>query len=153
MTVGLLLHHDEAVAEYLFKNHVTPRMKYDGAIGIMIYGQLSGGILLQCYNGFNVEVSYYGHGTLTPGVIKCLARILASTFNVSRVTVTVSRRNRRLMRSLRRMGFSIEGVQRCFYGHKDTVRNTGVRFVMFRERVNKLCHWAPGKEVENVSVN
>ena len=68
MTVGLLLHHNKAVAEYLFKNHVTPRMKYNGAIGIMIYGQLSGGILLQCYNGFNVEVSYYGHGTLTPGL-------------------------------------------------------------------------------------
>ena len=149
MTVGLLIHDDEVVAEYLFKHHVSPCMQYDQALGIMIDGQLSGGILLQSYNGFNVELSYYGSGTLTPGVIKCLARILVSTFNVSRVTVTVSRRSRRLMRSLRRLGFSLEGVQRCFYGHKDSTRNTGVRFVMFRPRVDKLCHWAPGKENSN----
>ena len=152
MSIGLLFNSDEVVAAYLFKNHVSPRMKYDQAIGIMTDGKLTGGVLFQCWNGFNVEGSYYGTGTLTPGIVKCLARILVSTFKVSRVTVTVSQRNRRLMKALQKFGFVLEGHQRCFYGHTDSRRNTGVRFVMFRSRVDKLCHWAPDKEAGHVSI-
>lgn len=141
MSVGLLLHSDEVVADYLFKNHVSPCMQYDRAVGLLVDGKLSGGILFQCWNGFNVELSYYGRGTLTAGIIKCLARILISTFNVSRVTLTVSRRSRRLMKALRKLGFALEGTQCRFYGHNDTVRNTGVRFVMFRERLDQLAQF------------
>jgi RimJ/RimL family protein N-acetyltransferase len=88
-----------------------------------------------------VEVSYYGKGTMTPGIIKCIARILISTFKVARVTVTVSRKNRRFMKALRKLGFGIEGVQRRFYGPIDSVRNTGVRLVMFRERLEELAQF------------
>ena len=139
MKIGLLLHHDKKVAEYLFENHVKPTMKYDAAIGILTDGVLSGGILLQSWNGFNVELSYYGHGTLTPGIIRCLARVLLTVFNLSRVTVTVSRKRKAMMRGLRKLGFAVEGTQRCFYGIQDINRNTGVRFVMFRKRVEQLA--------------
>lgn len=139
MRVGLLLHHDMVVAEYLFQHHVSPRMQYDAAIGILVDGILSGGILLQSWNGFNVELSYYGRGSLTPGVIRCLARILISGLNPSRVTVTVRRKNRAVIRGLRKLGFAVEGTQRRFYGDQDINRNTGVRFVMFRERVGQLA--------------
>jgi RimJ/RimL family protein N-acetyltransferase len=139
MKVGLLLHNDAQVAEYLFHHHVSPTMKYDAAIGILTDGVLSGGILLQSWNGFNVELSYYGHGTLTPGIIRCLARVLLTVFNLSRVTVTTRRKNRAVMRGLRKLGFVVEGTQRCFYGTQDVNRNTGVRFVMFRKRIEQLA--------------
>jgi hypothetical protein len=139
MSVGLLLGHDQAVAEYLFQHHVKPRMQYDAAIGILNEGSLVGGILLQSWNGFNVELSYYGRGTVTYGIIRCLARILVSRFAPSRVTVTVNRKNKRLMRGLRKLGFALEGAQRRFYGDRDINRNTGVRFVMFRERIEQLA--------------
>jgi hypothetical protein len=139
MRVGLLLHNDAQVAEYLFRCHVRPTMKYDAAIGILTDGELAGGILLQSWNGFNVELSYYGPRTLTPGIIRCLARVLLTVFNLSRVTVTVSRKRRGVMRGLRKLGFVVEGTQRCFYGIQDTNRNTGVRFVMFRKRVEQLA--------------
>lgn len=141
MTVGLLLHNDDMVAEYLFNHHVTPRMGYDAAIGILTDGVLSGGILLQSWNGFNVEFSYYGQGSLTPGIIRCLARILLSVLKPSRVTVTVNRKNRAVMRGLRKLGFAVEGTQRRFYGDQDINRNTGVRFVMFRERIEQLAQF------------
>ena len=141
MSIGLLLHHDAFVAQYLFKNHVSPPMGYDQAVGIMVDGQLAGGILFQGWNGSNVELSYYGTGTMTPGIIKCLARILISTFNVSRVTVHVNQRNRSFLRSLQRLGFGVEGTQRRFYGRTDIRRNTAVRLVMFRERLEKLCQF------------
>lgn len=141
MSIGLLLHNDAVVAEYLFKSHVRPRMQYDAAIGILDNGTLVGGILLQSWNGFNVEVSYYGHGTVTYGIIRCLARILITGFNPSRITLTVNRKNKRVMRGLRKLGFAVEGTQRRFYGDQDINRNTGVRFVMFREQIEYLARF------------
>ena len=143
MSAGLLLYNDLLVAEYLFQEHVKPRMHFDNAIGIVEEGTLIGGILLQSWNGFNVELSYYGRGTMTHGIIRSLARILISSYNPSRLTVTVNRKNRCLMRGVRRLGFVLEGTQRRFYGDKDINRNTGVRFVMFRERIAELAQISP----------
>jgi len=139
MTVGLLLDADEQVAAYLFKNHVSPVMSYDKAIGLVDSGSLVGGILLQSWNGANIELSYYGRGTLSAGIIRCLARILLSTFNPARVTVTTGRKRKRLVKALQKLGFVLEGTQRCFYGQLDCARNTGVRFVMFRGRLEILA--------------
>ena len=139
MTVGLLLHHDRQVAEYLFTNHVKPRMNYDAALGLLDDEVLVGGILLQSWNGFNVELSYYGLGTMTAGVIRCIAKILVSTLNPSRVTVTVNRKDRGMIRGLPKLGFVLEGTQRRFYGDQDIRRNTGVRFVLFREKLERLA--------------
>ena len=141
MKIGLLLHNDRQVAAYLFPRYVREgvRVSYDAAVGILTDGELTGGILLQSWNGFNVELSYYGPRTLTLGVTRCLARYLLSAFNPSRVTVTVNRKRKNLMRGLRKLGFAVEGTQRCFYGIQDINRNTGVRFVMFRKRVEQLA--------------
>lgn len=141
MSVGLLFDSDKQVAEYLFQSLGTYAIKYDQAVGLLVDGKLSGGVLFHGWNGFNVELSYYGAKTMTPGIIKCLARILVSTFNVSRVTVTVRQRNKRFIRALQKLGFVLEGVQRRFYGNDDTRRNTGVRLVMFRERLEQLCQF------------
>ena len=150
MSNGLLFHNDELVAQYLFaKYHLIP-MKYDQAVGILVEGDLSGAVLFHGWNGFNVELSYYGEWTMTPGIIRCLARILVSTFKVSRVTVTVSQRNRKFIRSLQKLGFALEGVQRRFYGSQDTRRTTGVRLVMFRERLEQLCQWPVAQEITYV---
>lgn len=153
MSVGLLFDCDDQVADFIFRFHmrkVEPRMKYDMAIGLIVNGNLSGGILFQAWNGSNIELSYYGTKTLTPGIIKSLARILVSVFNVSRVTVTVSRKAWRLKRSLGRLGFVLEGTQKRFWGHQDTVRNTGARYVMFRERIDELAQLEP-KRAERCS--
>jgi hypothetical protein len=143
MRAGLLLDADEQVASYLFKSHVSPVMKYDRAIGLVDSGNLHGGILLQSWNGTNIELSYYGRGTLTAGIVRCLARILLSTFNPGRVTVTVCRKHRRLIKALGKLGFVFEGTQRCFYGQRDCARNTGVRFVMFRGRLEIMARLQP----------
>jgi len=148
MRTGLLLNNDEVVAEYLFKHHVTPHMNYDAAIGILKDGILIGGVLLQSWNGFNVELSYYGRGTLTHGIIRTLARIVIIGLKPSRLTVTVNRKNRVLMRGVRKLGFVLEGTQRRFYGDQDINRNTGVRFVMFREQIEKLAQIEKGENTK-----
>lgn len=137
--IGLLLDCDRQVADYLFTKHVRPRMQYDAAFGIITDGVLTGGILLQSWNGFNVELSYYGYGTVTAGILRCLARLLVLKFDPARVTVTVSRKSRRVMKALPKLGFHLEGVQRRFYGNEDINRNTGVRFVMYREKIGEIA--------------
>jgi RimJ/RimL family protein N-acetyltransferase len=148
MSSGLLFECDEDVIRglyHLYGSHFKGPMKYDKAIGVLSNGALAGAIVLHNWNGWNLELSYYGKRTLTAGIVRCLARFAICTFDLSRVTVVTSKRNRRLMRSLQRIGWRIEGIQRCYYGVNDTVRNTGVRFVMFREQIEKIAHLKDSK--------
>lgn len=140
MSNGLLFDCDAVVAEKLFTTHKQPHFKYDNCLGILDKeSKLVGAILLHNWNGANVELSYYGEKTLTPGIIKCLARFIICTFEPARLTVVVSKRRRPLLLSLQRFGFKLEGAQRCYYGKRDCTRNTGIRLVMFRERLDKLA--------------
>jgi RimJ/RimL family protein N-acetyltransferase len=140
MPTGLLFECDETVANWLFQRNNWPIYKYDKAIGLVNEeGNLIGAVLLQHWNGNNIELSYYGRNTLSLGVIRCLARYLLSSFSPARVTVTTRKKNRSLIRSLQKLGFRLEGMMRCFYGLNDCNRNTGVRFVMFRADIEKLA--------------
>lgn len=144
MTIGLLLGSDAAIAEKLFASNKQPQYKYDRCVGLVDNSKgLVGAILFHNWNGSNVELSYYGHGTLTLGVIRCLARYINCTFDPSRLTVTVSKRQKTLQRSVQRLGFKLEGTQRCYYGKIDCTRNTGIRFVMFRDRLDVLARAMP----------
>lgn len=140
MSTGLLLACDEQVAAQLFAAHKQPAFKFDRCLGLIDNDKkLIGAILFHDWNGFNIELSYYGEKTLSPGIIRCIARFIICTFDASRLTVVVSKRRRKLMRSLQRFGFKLEGHQRCYYGKQDNARNTGIRFVLFRERLDQLA--------------
>lgn len=137
---GLLVGEDKLIAGWAFKNFNIAPYPVDRAVGIVDQdGKLLGAALFHFCTGYNVELSYYGPRTLTVGIVHILATITAEMFNASRCTVVTSKRNRRLMKSLVKLGFRLEGTQRCYFGHKDNARNTGVRFVMFRDRINQLA--------------
>lgn len=135
---GLLVGNDAAIADWTYKTFNLIPYPINRAFGIVEDGKLVGGVLFQNFNGYNVEMCYYGPQTLSLGIVRSLARVAVS-FNVSRGTVITSKRNRRLMKSLVRIGFKLEGSQRRFFGEKDIPRNTGVRFVMFREDIDRLA--------------
>lgn len=143
MSTGLLFDYDEQVAQYLTEFYKWERtLKYERAIGLLKNGNLCGAIILHGYNGANIELSYYGEATITAGVVRTIARFLICTFHPSRLTVVTSKRNKRFIRSFQRLGFRIEGVQRRYYGEHDNNRNAGVRFVMFRERIEEIAKFA-----------
>jgi|SRR5688572_1973642 len=140
MGVGLLLNCDETVAIQLFTYYKVPHFKFDRCLVLIDEDKkLIGAILFHAWNGSNVELSYYGENTLTPGVIRYIARFAICTFDPSRLTVMVSKRRRRLLRSLQRFGFRLEGTQRCYYGKHDCDRDTGVRLVMFRDDIERVA--------------
>ena len=114
-------------------------MPVDAAIGIVEPdGRLVGAGLYQNWNGSNLEGSYYGKKTLTPGIVRALIKG-ALAFDPSRLTVVTSKKNRKLIRALQRIGFCLEGAQHRYYGKRDCPRNTGVRLVMFRETMDRIA--------------
>lgn len=138
MSVGLLFGSDDEVAASIFSQYGRSH-KIDKALGIVSEQGLIGAVLFHNWNGYNVEVSYYGRGTLRAGILRTIARYLIYTFDPSRVTVVTAKRNKRLVRSLQRLGFKLEGSQHCYYGRGDCTRSTAIRFVMFRERIDQIA--------------
>jgi len=136
---GLLLNQDELVGKWAYTTFRLFPLPVNKSIGIVEDGKIIGACLFQAFNGTNCELSYYGVKTLSLGVVRYIAHIAATEFNVARVTVVTSQRNRRIIKALLRIGFKLEGIQRRFYGHHDNKRNVGVRLVIFRERIDQIA--------------
>ena len=139
MTAGVLIGMDEQVAAWAFKAYNRAPMHVDKAIGVVENNQLIGAALFTSYNTVNVECSYYGKRTLTAGIIRCLAKIALFELRIVRCTIIVPKRPSFLLRKLPKFGFRFEGVQRRNYGAEDIAKNTGCRFVIFREDIEKLA--------------
>lgn len=145
MANGLILGEDKRVTEWVFATFgMRPAMHVDRALGIIgARGSLVGAILFRNYNGVNVELSYYGPRTMSPGIVRSIARFGMTQFNPARATILTSKRNRHLISSLQKFGWKLEGAQRCYYGHKDCHRNTAIRMVMFRDQIERIAGLVP----------
>ena len=140
MTRGLIFGQDNVVAAWAFSTFKIFPTRVDRAVGIVeTDGTLIGAFLLENFNGYNIELSYYGPWTTTPGIVRSIARMALHEFDPARATVITSKRNKRLIKALLKFGWRVEGIQRCFYGKQDTQRNTGVRLVMFRDQIEYIA--------------
>lgn len=150
MARGILIGQDNLVATWAFDKFQLLPTKIDRGFGILDKDcTLCGAILFQYYNGVNVNLSYYGPYTLSSGIVRSIARVVISEFDAVRCTVVTSKKNKRFMRALQKFGFRLEGSQRRYYGHKDCDRNVGVRFVMFREQIDKIARIVPPQLEQN----
>jgi hypothetical protein len=145
MPHGLVFNDDVRVAAWAFQAYRVHPYLVNKAMGIVKHpeGTLVGACTFENFNGYNVDLSYYGHRTLTVGIVRVIAQVCLQAFNPARATMITSKRNKHLIRSLQKIGFRIEGVQRCMYGCDDSQRSTGVRLVMFREQIEKLACPSP----------
>lgn len=140
MSIGLLFECDDAVANWQANLVGGLPCKYNKVVGLIdSSGALVGAVSFYNWNGANIELGYHGENTLRPGIVRCLARYAIATFDPARATVVTSKRNRRLIRSLQKIGWRLEGVSRCYYGKRDCNKNAGVRLVLFRDALDKLA--------------
>ena len=139
MTRGLLIDCDDKVSAWAFAAYNKEPFLVDRAFGIIEKGQIVGAVLFSSYNTVNANLSYYGRNTLTAGIVRDLSRIALYELRLARCTVIVPQRPRFLLKKLSKFGFKYEGVQRRFYGHEDTAKNAGCRFVIFKEEIEKLA--------------
>lgn len=142
---GLLLGQDQAVANWAFAAHGFKPTPVDAAIGIIeTDGTLKGAALFQRFNGHDIDLSYYGVGTMTPGIVRSIARA-ALGLGAQRVTVTTAQANKRFTRAILRLGFIHECVRKRYYGHRDDLpEHTGMQMVMFKQRLEVLANGGPG---------
>lgn len=139
MSKGLLLDADDLVASWAFAKHGKIPFKFDRAFGIVEGNELIGAAIFSSFNTMNAELSYYGKGSVTVGIVRALARIALYELRLARCTVIVPKRPSYLLKKLPvKFGFRYEGVQRRHYGPTDSARHTGCRFVLFREDIEKM---------------
>lgn len=137
---GIVVGEDDLIANWAWKEFNLFPLVYCRAIGIIEDGKIVGAAIFSHYNGCDAHLSYYGKNTLSSGVIRSLAAVAIHDLGLTRVTLIIPKKSKRLLRALPKYGFKLEGTQRCYYGAHDCSRNTGVRFVMFREQIEKLIH-------------
>lgn len=137
---GLLLGQDAQVAAWAFATFKLRPTPIDIGIGIVEPdGTLAGAILLQNFNGCNVEYSHYGENTLTPGIIRAVARVVLG-MGAIRLTVTVSKDQKQFIKGILRAGFTHESTCVRFYGPRDDLaKHTGMRMSMQTEELKKLA--------------
>lgn len=116
-----ILDHDAEVAAWAFENFFFATAPYCMAVGIAEKEKgLVAACLFHAHNGPDVELSYYGPGTLTLPVVKGIARIAVERLGVSRITARTARNNR-LRKNIHKIGFEFEGVRKCGYGEHDAL--------------------------------
>lgn len=145
---GLLIGADAQVATWAFQTYRLIPTHYNQAIGVINpeEGILKAAIIFQAFNGSDLTLSYYGEQTLTPGIIRSIALAVVNTFNANRLSVVTPKTNRRLIRALMRLGFIQEGAARRYYGPLDTAQCTGIRLVMYRERLEQIARLIPPRK-------
>ncbi len=144
---GLLLGSDDFVAAWAFRVHNRVPIHVDRAFGIIENNQIVGAALFSCYNTVNAELSYYGRNSITRGIIRDLAKIALYELRLARCTVIVPKRPTFLLKKMEKYHFRFEGIQRRYYGPTDNARDTGCRFVAFREDMLRLA----GEKIEKVA--
>lgn len=106
------------------------------AIGILNNdGRLSGGWLINDYNGFNAELTVYAPGCFVRRTIRaCLANAFID-HKLLRLSASTRRDNARMRKILPRIGFEFEGLRRRYYGSRK--RDDAFTYVLFRDKASR----------------
>ena len=128
--------NSESVALWVAKQMNVNFTEVLGTIGILDgEGVLIGGAVLHNYTRYDVELSYFGKGTLDFAITKAIGWIAFVKGGVERLTLCVPRKRKRLLRALPKIGFHHEGIQRRKFGPNKS--DDGILFGMLREEAAK----------------
>ena len=112
---------DEHVARWTAENFNLPIRSYDLAVGIIDGDRIVGSVIFNSYNGWDVEISYYGPNTMTLGLVKQIARVAVNQLGVSRITARTTRNNKQMTRGVKKIGFEYEGIRHNAFGEYDAI--------------------------------
>ncbi len=129
---------DAQVASWLFQISGCRPMQFNAAIGLTNEdGELVGGILFTGWNGSDIEVHFYGPGTLHRRIVRLIMGLALRQFNVNRITIRT--RKAHMARGVKKLGAVFEGKVRRLYGPSDDDCHAGQQFAFFRETIEKLA--------------
>lgn len=135
----LVCGNDALIVQWTFETFGVICTGTNLAVGIVEDGKIVAAAFFQAHNGPDIELSYYGPGTMTLGIVKGLAKIAVDHFGVSRVTARTAKSNKEAARGFRKIGFVYEGLRHHGYGEQDAVM-----YGLFGARLARLA----GKEMQ-----
>jgi hypothetical protein len=138
MTMQFVYGQDHLVAQWAFAITNSRPMMYNLAIGLTEdQKSFCGAFMFTGYNGSDMEVHYYGPGTLNRRVLKEIFLFALKAFNVNRLTVRT--RKKSMSRGVLKLGAVYEGSMRRVYGPTDDENHKAEQFVFFRERMEEIA--------------
>lgn len=137
MSRSLVYGHDKEIAGWIATNRGITVYGLCRAIGVIdSQGIVVGGAVLHNWSKHDMELSYCGPGTVSAGMVRALAMIAFVEAEVTRVTLRVARRNKRLRVSLVRFGFKYEGIQERLFGpHRG---DDAILFAMLADKAKRF---------------
>lgn len=118
--------HDKEIADWTFATFNVQAWPFIKAVGLLRGNELVGSFMFQEFNGSNAELSVYGPGSMTPRVIREMARAALLLLGVNRLTVRTKRKNRHITSTIEKFGFKFEGIQKMFYGPNEDAIMFGI---------------------------
>jgi hypothetical protein len=111
---------------------------YEAAFGIVDdTGKVCGAFWFNNYNFSDIELHYYGPGTLKRYiVVEICARVLAM-FRINRMTLRA--KSGGMGRGFEGLGAHFEGVQRRFLGPTDEDKHAVWVYGLYREQIEKIA--------------
>ncbi len=129
---------DAEVAAWMFETSGSFPIHYNLAVGLADdAGALIGGAMFTGFNTSDVELHYFGPGTLTRRVVRMIMGIAVLHFNVNRMTVRT--RKKHMARGVTKLGAKFEGISWRFYGPTDSAEHAATNYVFYRETIEKLA--------------
>lgn len=117
-----VLGHDVEIAHWAFSTFNFEPTPFCMAVGIAEKDKgLVAACLFHSHNGPDVELSYYGPGTVTLPIVRGIAKIAVEYLGVSRITARTTKSNKLVTRGIKGLGFEFEGIRKCGYGDQDAV--------------------------------
>lgn len=133
---------DEIVAKWVSQKLRVPIVPPYTAIGVTRDGEnLCGGAVFNDWNGSNLEVTVYGHGCVTRGNFRAVCHYAFAQLKANRLTARTARVNKRLQRSLPKLGFRYEGICRNYYGPDK--RHDAIVYGLLKEQGMKWINEEP----------
>lgn len=133
----LLFDHDKIVSDWVGKNLDCEFTNILAAVGVLGQdGTLIGGSVLHDRTRYDVELSHFGVQTFTPDLVRALAYIVFIHANLSRLSLMIARKKKRVRKAVMKYGFSYEGLRRKFYGKNQG--DDGIQYGMLREECRFL---------------
>jgi hypothetical protein len=136
--IRLVEDKDGTVARWIFDYVKSIAIRYDLSLGVIdSQGTLKGGIMFSGYNGSDVEVHFFGPGTLKRHVLVMIFKIALLHFKANRMTVRT--RKPSMARGVQKLGAVYEGKHLRTYGPTDGDEHAAHQFVFFRERMAEIA--------------
>lgn len=142
--MSLMLDNQQAVSEWVALKLGTRFGYILGTVGYLDKeGTLIGAAVLHDHTKYDVELTYFGKGTLSLDMCKAIAWLSFMRGNVLRVSICVPRKKKRLRVGFEKIGWKYEGIKHQYFGPSKNC--DGIMYWFSRDDAKKFLR---GKDVK-----